>query len=383
METLEELVQANPRYKLLSRQRLYETIRDKHADVKIPRKVVDEWYKSREINQLYTPANKTRKNDPLHITAAPFSFQIDVIVLAQYKSSNKGIDRFLLIEDITSRKAFAYPLKSNKMTDVLDAYMQFIQDVDERVVAVTGDDFFNNEMFQTFNDELHIAVHTGIAEEDHATGKGDKLGLVDRLARTLKMMIQKYMLEHQTLKWTEFLDEIVETYNETKHRALHGFSPDEVFDDPDYAATIHDAIKQKNNVVMEKDGIDVGNSVRVQNDRKTFQKERAKYSTMIYKVVGQNGYKYMLEDENGDANPRLYRANELLKVSNVTDRVNTQKKQDAERMHTRVVKLRRQMPETRYENAEEGIVAESNKQKVKQRGVVRSVDRTTRSGRVS
>ena len=94
------------------------------------------------------------------------------------------------------------------MEDVLDVYEQFIKDVGEPVKSVAGDDFFNNKVVQTFNDELDIQVVTGVAKDDHLTPQGNKLGIIDRLTRTLKNYINKYMLENGTTKWTKFLPKI-------------------------------------------------------------------------------------------------------------------------------------------------------------------------------
>ena len=48
--------------------------------------------------------------------------------------------------------------------------------------------------------------------------------MVERVIRTLKQRFQKYFIENNTFKWTDVLQQFVDNYNRTPHRA-HGFSP--------------------------------------------------------------------------------------------------------------------------------------------------------------
>jgi hypothetical protein len=52
-----------------------------------------------------------------------------------------------------------------------------------------------------------------------------------------------------------------------------------------------------------------------------FEKEKAKFSKEIYKIVEQVGYRYILMNEKGDLVKKKYRASELLKIGNVKERL--------------------------------------------------------------
>jgi hypothetical protein len=121
----------------------------------------------------------------LKITGPPGAYQIDLIFLPKYRSSNRGITIFLLLVEIIRRKAFAYPIKSRKSADILDAYEQFFKDHDGNLSDVYGDDEFNSEWFRAFNDVLNVNVHTGVAKDDHISKHSNRLGIIDRLVRTL------------------------------------------------------------------------------------------------------------------------------------------------------------------------------------------------------
>ena len=74
--------------------------------------------------------------------------------------------------------------------DVIGAYGLFLDDVGS-INSVTGDNFFRNRLFETINETNDVKLYTGIAEEDHMTNKGNRLGIIDRLTRTLKNYIQR------------------------------------------------------------------------------------------------------------------------------------------------------------------------------------------------
>ncbi len=317
MEKLKKIINDKPSLKLLSKAKLIQKIRDEYDN--IPVSVIKEYYDSREVNQVFKPPTSKLKNK-LVITGPTDSFQIDIIMLPDYKIYNKNIDKVLLIINVISRKIWAYPLNSGKMEDVLEAYEEFIKDVNADVSSVTGDNFFNNESFQVFNDELGISVYTDIAKDDHITNQGNKLGIIDRSVRTLKGLINKYMIENENLKWTEYLDEIVDAYNDSPHRGLKNLTPNEVYDDEMYGEKLHEAQSKYNKNTFDDIRYDIGDKVRYMLGKKTFEKEKQKFSSEICEIVDQEGYRYQLKDEKGKIMERLYRPNELQKVDNVKER---------------------------------------------------------------
>ena len=110
------------------------------------------------------------------ITAPPDCYQIDVVNFPSYVKKVNKYNKFLVLIEILSRQAFVYPLRSNKMTDIIEAYEEFIDEVNGKVVSIEGDDEFNNKSFQAYNDELGVVVISDVAKDDHITKFGDKLG---------------------------------------------------------------------------------------------------------------------------------------------------------------------------------------------------------------
>jgi transposase len=127
------------------------------------------------------------------ITGPRRTFQIDVVVFPEHmKRQNKGIRRLFAAIDIHSRKAYAYPIKNNRMTTILQAYEHFINDAGTQVRVVEGDDEFSSRAFRDFNASLGVMVVTDVAKDDHITKSGNKLGFIDSFVRNLKNRVRRY-----------------------------------------------------------------------------------------------------------------------------------------------------------------------------------------------
>jgi hypothetical protein len=74
-------------------------------------------------------------------------------------------------------------------------------------------------------------LDTSISKDEHISVYGNKLGILDRLVRTLKEMIEKYwsVVSKQT-SFPEMIDKIINTYNNQPHRTIKS-TPNEMFDD--------------------------------------------------------------------------------------------------------------------------------------------------------
>ena len=308
MERIREIIKEKPSFKLLGKARLYKVL--KPIDKKITMKMVAEYLEDKPLQQVF---HRPVEPVPLKITAKPRSFQIDIIEMTKYKKQNKGLSKFLLIADVMSRKAFAYPMKSGKMDEVLDKYKQFCADVGN-INSVTGDDFFKNNAFLKFNQSKDIETFTDVAKDDHVS-YGNKLGIVDRLTRTLKGLIKRKMVDDDNVKWTEYLDEIVNLYNSTPHSSLNDDTPNGRWKNKRDQEEEHSKDILDNEKQYKKVKVDVGDDVRIFKGKETFKKEDMTFSRDIYKIVGKSGLRFKVVDEEGKPYKRNLKAHELLKIA--------------------------------------------------------------------
>ncbi len=100
----------------------------------------------------------------------------------------------LLLVDILSRKAWAYVFtqsKKGKKADDSVATLKEFKDELRFIKGLEGDNEFSSVAIKKFCEDNNIRLDTSVAKEEHIS-HGNKLGIIDRLPRTLRDLIEKY-----------------------------------------------------------------------------------------------------------------------------------------------------------------------------------------------
>ena len=107
------------------------------------------------------------------------------------------------------------------------------------------------------------------------------LKFIERLNRTIKELLNKYLQSTGTKTITNVLSKIMKNYNNSYHKTI-GMAPNEVNDDN--KEQVYQNIL-KHAYIKKYDPIKVGDRVRVQLKRKSFDKGyKPKYSKQTYEV---------------------------------------------------------------------------------------------------
>ena len=294
-------------------------------------KEINEFLKNQEINQVN---KKPTKHTNLKITAPPRTFQLDIM----YYPVGTSFKNILLIVDIQSRKAWAYVISSTSGENILTAYKKFESEVDI-INAIEGDNQFSFKAFKEYNDEKNIRLDTSIAKDEHITKGGNKLGILDRLVRTLKEMIEKYrsVVSKQT-SFPEMIDKIINTYNNQPHRTIKS-TPNEMFDDVSKQNFNNQKDKEFNKNELKKNNISIGAEARILESKGKLEKGSQKYSTDLYKLVEREGNRFIVQDSEGDKLRRKLKPSEIQVVKQLDNKIdrNIIKEQAAEKKQRQII----------------------------------------------
>lgn len=255
-----------------------------------------------------TKPTKDKKENAFKITAGPDHYQIDIAFLP-YKKANSGYVGFLLAVEITSRKAYAYPVKGKDTEAALAAIKQFVNETKPVGISSDNESSFNSHMVQDYFKEEGIE-HKMYRPDDHHA-----MGILDRLARTIKEMFQKYFLGNNTVKWVEALPMIIKNYNNKPHKGIDWLTPMEM--DADEAR--QDKYRQDRETynkgqIKKTADFEEGDKVRILEPLKVLEKGRPRYSAEVYTIVKNVGLSYMLKDEEGKIQKHLRRPYELVEA---------------------------------------------------------------------
>ena len=286
-----------------------KNVRERHPDIKI--KDIQEYLKNQEVNQINTTVNKSYQ---YKITAPPRTFQIDIF----WWKRGDTLTPILLLVDILSRKAWAYVLtksKKEKRAEVNVATLKEFQKEVGNINGLEGDNEFSSGPIKNFCEENNIRLDTSVAKEEHISN-GNKLGIIDRLVRTLRQLIDNYYViaGHRTDNIKDVIKSVIETYNDSNHRGLKNKTPNEVYNNHDDQLARHLNDSVHNQAIYKSVPFKEDDKVRILEDKGKFDKGKKTFSKEIYKVNKKQGYKILV-----DGTSRKLKPGELIKVNSVSN----------------------------------------------------------------
>ena len=286
-------------------------VRAKHPEFKV--KDIQDYLKNQEVNQVNTTVNKSYE---YKITAPPRTFQIDIF----WWKRGDTLQPILLLVDILSRKAWAYILtksKKEKRAEVNVATLQQFKAEVGNINGLEGDNEFSSGPIKKFCDDNNIRLDTSVAKEEHISN-GNKLGIIDRLVRTLRQLIESYytITGHRTDNIKDVMTSVIDTYNDSSNRGLKNRTPNEVYDNHDNQLARHLTDMVHNHNVYKSVPFKSDDKVRILEDKGKFDKGKNTFSKDVYTVNKKQGYKILV-----DGTSRKLKPGELLKVNSVSNHI--------------------------------------------------------------
>ena len=255
-------------------------------------------------NEGYT-LHREFHQGPRNITYKHFKryqFQIDLVDVQQLAAKNDGNRYLLNCIDIFTRFAFVRPVKDKKAETILAAFKSILLEAKEKPYMIVMDKGteFTNQIFQTFCQRQGIKLINPQASV-HAA-------FVERFNRTLQMIMYKFMSDHETERYVDVLQSLVNTYNKRKHRIIN-MSPMEAEQNTNNQHLKLNMIQQKQveKIKRKKPTLLIGTYVRIAKQKGKFSRSYDEQSVQeIFRVRKIDETKkiplYYLSDYDGKEN---------------------------------------------------------------------------------
>jgi hypothetical protein len=297
----------------------------KNEGIKTTKQEIDKFIGNRVEQQKTIIKNERKKTLGKIVAYRPLSLiQMDIYVMAKYVKDNKGYKYILCMIDVFTRKVWAYKMKKKDNKNVQDSFKKFISDSNIKEYTPTilmsdNDSTFINKSFHEILEKNQIIHQPNILDDHHA------LGLIDRFARTLKMILTRLFLQTKSTNWINYLDEIIKNYNNNGHSAIDYIAPNEVFFEP-YGSislkspstlkknfeTIYNINYEKSLFNISISDIDVNDKVRIKIKGQFRKGTEARYTDEVYTVKKVKGNDVTLD------NDEVYKRSSLLIVPKTT-----------------------------------------------------------------
>jgi hypothetical protein len=282
----------------------------------IKRKDVQKWVKSQDTYTIHFPFRINFQRSRIVVGGIDYMWEIDLMDMKKYEKHNNGFQYVLVFIDVFSKYVWAIPCKNKSSETVLKAVSKIFDSTQRRPKYIRSDKGreFLNSLVQNFfkrNQIRYILTHSE-----------SKAAIVERVIKTIKGHLSKYMYYKQTRKYVDILPKIVFSYNNTFHSTIRRSPISVKKKDEDhlwhemYASNIKPYVVKGNN---KKSLLKSGEYVRISFLRHPFSREyREKWSTeifQIYKSYMRDGIVvYLIRDLSGEDIIGSFYRNELQEV---------------------------------------------------------------------
>lgn len=196
-----------------SSDKLYRWLQ-KNGEYKPTRKYIKSWLKSIETYALHREVKRKFPRNRVYVSAIDEQWDVDLMDLANISKHNDGFKYVLVCIDIFSRYARIQALKSKKGLDIIEAFKTIFAHGKKplRLRTDKGGEFTNRatEGFLKDNKILHMTTQTTEIKASYA----------ERLIKTLKARIYRYLTHKQTNRYIDTLSGLVHGYNNVYHRGI-------------------------------------------------------------------------------------------------------------------------------------------------------------------
>lgn len=244
-------------------------------------------------------------------------FQMDLMVLNENLAKLNRHRYILFVIDIFSKKLYLRPLKTKKGEEVSRALQSIIRANNNippsKVSSDMGTEFSNSQVRALF--KRYNILHFTSQNLYHSA-------VVERVIRTLKEKIGRYMTHHQTKVFIPRLPDFVKAYNDSPHRALPpGITPNSVNTDNEFSVWKYQyaSILRRAPGYSNKPRFEVGQQVKLSSFPNTFRKSldatHTRENFIVTQVLDTSPTTYIVTDLSGEPIKGAFYREELQAIS--------------------------------------------------------------------
>ena len=208
---------------------------------------------------------------PLH------EFQIDLIYL-ENKQLNKGQKYGLVCVDCFTKVVDIELMKTKTANNTVEAMQKILNKmgIPEMIYCDEGSEF-NNKQFKKLCDDNKIELILTLV---HAP-------MVERVNRTIKQMLYRYLESTKSKTITEVLPNILNAYNTSYHNTIK-MSPTDARDPKNHSTVLKNIVSKAR--VVNRPVLEVGDEVRVKIKNKAFDKKyKSQFSKGVHTIQSKIG----------------------------------------------------------------------------------------------
>ncbi len=218
----------------------------------------------------------------------PDQVQGDLLDMHQNWKFNGGHKFILVLVDVYSRRAWFYALKNKGTKEIMRTHGPFLRKIKPHNIIWDRESSVRSKALTAELKKIDCKRwHPDKNQPDDFKGA---TSIVERLNRTLRTWLTRYMLQYKTKRWVDVLPDFEFNYNHKYHRSIR-MSPMRAWETND--------VPEKGRPIPT---LEPGTLVRARLTRSLFEKKtKPAWSDAVYKVREKTGQKYVIENASGKA----------------------------------------------------------------------------------
>ena len=262
-------------------------------------------------NELNKPVINKFERKKIVINHIDEIHSCDLVDMVKYSRVNKEYKYIFTNIDIFSKYAWAFPIKSKKISDIKACFKKIFKERKPKYIwSDQESSFFSKEMLKFFEDNNVKIYHTY---------SNLKSVIIERFNRTLRELMMKEFVKKNNTVWYNILPELIKTYNNRYHRTIK-MKPIDVnkSNEKHIKNTVYNYdITSKIPKFKINDLVRISLKRRELFDKPTGNIKWSEELFRIYKINKSNVITYKIKDLNDEIVKGIFYERELQKTKNI------------------------------------------------------------------
>src|SRR5579872_3973217 len=179
----------------------------------ITKEYLKNWLNEQSTVTLHKQYNKPRIYRKTRVNGIDEQWQADLVEMREFSSENNEYNYMLTVIDCFSRYAWIKPLKTKTGQETSKSFEDIFLEgrIPEKIQFDEGKEFYNKNVKQLLSSK-NIKYFSAFSDK--------KAAIVERFNRSIKSRMYKYFTSHETRKWIDVFQKLIDAYNNSYHSTI-------------------------------------------------------------------------------------------------------------------------------------------------------------------
>ena len=195
------------------------------SDKKVNKKQLKQWLLEQDSYTSFRPVRYKFKRPRVVSPYKNYLWMTDTAYMLRYKEQNDDNAYFVVFIDTFTRYLLAYPLKSLKGAEMVQKLKEAFQMQMCDILYSDAGTEYTAKVVETYLKQQNV--------KQYFSRSDTKSSMAERVIKTIKGKLHRYMEEKNTFRWIDVLQDFVTSYNNSYHTSIK-MTPSQAQQAPSY-----------------------------------------------------------------------------------------------------------------------------------------------------